>query len=406
MLDDIPSNIIISLKDNIKKNIKDNRQKGKITYKLWDIVITVFLATICNCNDWDEIVLFAKSKYDFLRKYLKMIGGIPTAITYERVIALIDKDELQSLCLFFIQDIINLKKKKKREIINIDGKQDTSSSYHYLDKDGNLNELKNLNVLNAYSNNYDMCLYSIAIEDKTNEITAFPDIINKLNIRNAIITVDALNTQKDNCKSVIKKRGDYVFALKGNQKNFYDDAKLYFTNDVLNKIKKDKNAYLHMCETRGNETITYDYYQTNDITWYDDYKSWKGLKSIGIVIKKTIKIDGTEVLESRYYISSLDTNINIFSDAIRKHWSVENKLHWQLDYTFKQDDNTTSNKDALFGLQIIKKTVLSLLNPIKTKKKISMNKLRLAFSFNVEDELEGLFDFYTKNSKLISQIFE
>lgn len=407
VIDDIPDKLISNLKGTIKKEIKDPRQQGKIDYKVWDIVIVVFLATICNCNDWDDIVTFAKSKYDFLRKYLKMTGGIPSAITYERVIAVIDKDQLQSICLYFLSEIITLKKKKKREIINIDGKQDKSSSYHKLNEDGTIEEIKNLNVLNAYSNNFNMCLYSMPIEDKTNEITAFPEIIKKLNIRNTIITVDALNTQKENCKIVIKKRGDYVFALKKNQGTFYEDVKLYFDDKEIKKdLKTKKKCYHHETETRGNTIVTYDYYQTNDITWYEEYKSWKGLKTIGMVNKTTINPDGTTTEEQRYYISSLDVDIILFSECVRKHWSVENKLHWQLDYTFKQDDNTTVNKEALLGLQIIKKTVLALLNPIKEKKKISMNKLRLAFSFNVEDELEGMFQFYAKNSKLLKRIFE
>lgn len=406
VIDDIPAKMILDFKDKIKKEITDPRQKGKVVYKVWDIVIVVFLATICNCNDWDDIVTFAKSKYDFLRKYLKMTGGIPSAITYERVIASIDKTQLQSICLYFLSDIITLKKKKKREIINIDGKQDNSSSYHKLNEDGTIDDIKNLNVLSAFSNNFNMCLYSMPIEDKSNEIPAFPEIIKKLNIRNAIVTVDALNTQKENCKMVIKKHGDYVFALKGNQGRFFEDVKLYFDNDVKEYLKTKEEFYHHEIETRGNTTIIYDYYQTDDITWYDEHKLWKGLKTIGMVNKTTINPDGTTTEEQRYYISSLNVDIILFSECIRKHWSIENKLHWQLDYTFKQDDNTTVNKDALLGLQIIKKTVLALLNPIKEKKKISLNKLRLAFSFNVEDELEGLFQFYAKNSKLLKRIFE
>ena len=403
-LNDIPTKMITNFKDTIKHEITDQRQKGKIIYKVWDIIIVVFLATICNCNDWDEIVVFAKAKYDFLRKYLKMTGGIPSAITYERVIASIDKQELQKVCMVFILDIINIKKKKSREIINIDGKQDVSSSYHRLNDDGSIEIIKNLNVLNAYSNNYDICLSSIMIEDKTNEITAFPDMIKTLNIRNAIITVDALNTQKENCKIVVKNRGDYVFALKGNQGNFYDDVKLYFTDDVLKKLAKKDECYKHEVENRGNETVIYDYYQTDDISWYSEYKCWKGLKTIGIVVKKIIKPNGSESIEKRYYISSLDIDINLFSKSIRIHWSVENKLHWQLDYSFKQDDNTTIDKDALLGLQIVKKTVLAFLNPIKEKTNMSMNKLRLNISYNVEKELDNIFNFYAKKPKYLARI--
>lgn len=201
-----------------------------------------------------------------------MTEDIPDASTYERVISLFDEGQLQSLCLFFISDIINLKKKKQREIINIDGKQDTGSSYHTLNDDGSIDEIKNLNVLNAYSNNYDLCLYSIMIEDKSNEIPAFSEIIKHLKIRNAVITVDALNTQKENCRIVKKKRGDYVFALKGNQTNLYNDVKLYFDEKKQKELKKKINFYLHEFETRGNEKIIYDYYQTDDISWYSNYK--------------------------------------------------------------------------------------------------------------------------------------
>ena len=406
ILDDVSSNIILELKEKIKKNIKDPRQKGKKVYKIWDIIIVVFLATICNCNSWNEIETFACEKYDFLRKYLKMTGGVPDAATYERVISLVSETELQSLCLYFLYDIVNLKKKKKQEIINIDGKQDKSSSYKRLKDDGTIEEIKNLNVLNAYSNNYNMCLYSIRIEDKTNEITAFPDIIKYLKVRNAVITVDALNTQTENCKIVKKLRGNYVFALKGNQGNFYENVKLYFDDVKLKKLKKIDGCYLHEIETRGNEKITYDYYQTDDIKWYSDYKDWKGLKTIGMVVKTIRKQNGEVTTEVRYYISSLDIDINFFSECIRRHWSVENKLHWQLDYTFKQDENTTVNKEALFGLQIIKKTVLALLNPIKTKNNVSMHQLRLAFSFNAESKLEELFNFYAKKPKLLERIFD
>ena len=125
-----------------------------------------------------------------------------------------------------------------------------------------------------------------------------------------------------------------------------------------------------------------------------------------MVVKTIRKQNGEITTEVRYYISSLDIDINFFSECIRRHWSVENKLHWQLDYTFKQDENTTVNKEALFGLQIIKKTVLALLNPIKTKNNVSMHQLRLAFSFNAESKLEELFNFYAKKPKLLERIFD
>ncbi len=396
-INDVTQECIDKDKNEIKNDLVDPRQKGKKVYKIWDIVITVFLAVIANCNDWDDIVVFAKSNYNFLRKYLKMTGGIPCAKTYERIISCIDAKQLESICLYFLTDIIGIKKKKMRDIINIDGKVDKSSSYQKIDENGEIQTIKALNVLNAYSNQYGICLASEMIEDKTNEITSFPTIINRLNIRNKIITVDALNTQKDNCTLIRKKRGDYVMAVKENQPNLYVNIKDYFDEDTLNELSKNPANYIKFVETRGSEVITYECYQTNDVDWYFEKKKWTGLKSFG-VIKKSFDnpYNQEKNTEYRYYISSLDVNVNLFYECTRCHWSVENKLHWNLDFTFKQDDNTTIDKDALLGLQIIKKMALGLLNPIKVKNKMSMNKLRLKISYNLDIEIPKIFEFYAK----------
>ncbi len=396
-INDVTQECIDNVKNEIKNDVVDPRQKGKKVYKIWDIVITVFLAVIANCNDWDDIVVFAKSNYNFLRKYLKMTGGIPCAKTYERIISCIDAKQLESICLYFLTDIIGIKKKKMRDIINIDGKVDKSSSYQKIDENGEIQTIKALNVLNAYSNQYGICLASEMIEDKTNEITAFPTIINRLNIRNKIITVDALNTQKDNCTLIRKKRGDYVMAVKENQPNLYVDIKDYFDENTLNELSKNPANYIKFVETRGSEVITYECYQTNNVDWYFEKKKWTGLKSFG-VIKKSFDnpYNQEKNIEYRYYISSLDVNVNLFYECTRCHWSVENKLHWNLDFTFKQDDNTTVDKDALLGLQIIKKMALGLLNPIKVKDKMSMNKLRLKISYNLDIEIPKIFEFYAR----------
>lgn len=396
---DITKENIDNLKETIIKEVDDPRQQHKKVYKIWDIIITVFLAVIANCNDWDDIVVFAESNYDFLRQYLKMTGGIPCAKTYERVISCIDSTQLESICLFFLTDIIGIKKKKMRDIINIDGKVDKSSSYLRIDDNGNIEIIKALNVLNAYSNQYGICLASEMIEDKTNEITAFPTIIERLNIRNKIITVDAINTQKENCTVVRKKRGDYVMAVKENQPNLYRDIVDYFDEGTLKELSQKSDNYIKFIETRGSETITYECYQTTDVDWYFEKKLWTGLKSIG-VIKKTFDNPyyREKQVEYRYYISSLSLDINLFYNCVRYHWSVENKLHWHLDFTFKQDDNTTVDKEALLGLQIIKKMALGILNPIKEKKKISMNKLRLKISFNVSMKYPKFLNFMQDNS--------
>ena len=369
--------------------LKDERQKGKAIYKIWDIVVVVILAVLADCNEWEEIADYARDEKDFLKKFLKLTGGIPTAKTYERVISLIDSQELNKIFVDFIKDIQFMDDIYFKDILSFDGKVDKGSSRK---KGYIVEETKPLNVLNVYSDKLQMCIDQEMIEEKTNEITAIPDVIKRLDLTNVICTWDALNTQKDNVKAVISKGGDYCVALKANQGNFYKDVQDYFDEDRLLIIESGyEGAYQLTREKNHEAVITYEYYQTEKVNWYPDIKLWEGLKSIGLVKKTIDKSDGTRVEEKRYYISSLLLDISVFSNAIRKHWNVENKLHWQMDFTFKSDDNTTMNKKALFNLQIIKKFCLTILNEVKKEKNKSLKRIRKDISRNVEKETIEIF---------------
>ena len=369
--------------------LNDERQKGKIIYKIWDIVVVVILAVLADCNEWEEIADYAKDEKDFLKTFLKLTGGIPSAKTYESVISMIDSHELNKIFVEFIKDIQFMEDIYFKDILSFDGKVDKGSARN---KGYIVEETKPLNVLNVYSDKLQMCIEQEMIEEKTNEITAIPKIIERLDLRNVICTWDALNTQKENIKAVITKGGDYCVALKANQANFYKDVQDYFDGDRLMIIESGYEGGYQLTREKSHEAvITYEYYQTEKVKWYADCEKWEGLKSIGLVRKTIEKSDGSKVEEKRYYISSLLLDINIFSDAIRKHWNVENKLHWQMDFTFKSDNNTTMNKKALFNLQIIKKFCLTVLNEIKKVKNKSLKRIRKDISRNVEKETIEIF---------------
>ena len=380
-------------------NLKDERQKGKTTYKIWDIVVVTILAVLADCNEWQEIVDYAEEEKDFLKSFLKLTGGIPTAKTYERVISMVDSNELNNIFVEFIKEIQFMDNKYFKDILSFDGKVDKGSKRN---KGYITEETKPLNVLNVYSDKLEMCIEQEMIEEKTNEITAIPEIIERLNLKNVICTWDALNTQKENIKAVRAKGGDYCVALKGNQANFYKDVQDYFDEDRLMIIESGYEGGYQLTREKSHEAvITYEYYQTEKVEWYSDIKSWEGLKSIGLVKKKIEKSDGSITEEKRYYISSLLLNINEFSNAIRKHWNVENKLHWQMDFTFKSDDNTTVNKQALFNLQIIKKFCLKILNEVKKVQNRSLKRIRKSISRNVEKETIEIFKLLRNLDSLI-----
>jgi len=369
------------------KTLEDTRQQGKVTYKIWDIVVVTILAVLSDCNEWGEIEDFAKSKISFLKKFLKLTGGIPRAITYERVIGILDSSSLNSIFIEFVSKIQNKKSYEFKDIFSFDGKIDNGSSrketLHH-------EKIKGLNVLNVYSDSYGMSIIQEMIEDKTNEITVIPKLIEQLDLKDVICTWDALNTQKDNIKAVIEKHGDYVVALKGNQGNFYEDVKDYFDQERLDIIKSGyEGSYLLEREKSHGAIITYEYYQTEKVKWYEEHEKWEKLRSIGVVVKTT-DTGKKKSIEKRYYISSLLLNIRMFSLAIRKHWNVENKLHWQLDFTFKCDSNTTTNKNALFNLQLIKKFCLKLLSEAQKEYKKSLKRIRKDIARN-EDEIVKIF---------------
>ena len=373
---------------NRARLITDTRIKKKTTYKIWDIVCVVLVATLCNCNDWEEICLFAEEHRVWLRSFLQLTGGIPTPTTYKNVMSIINPKELQEFCKYAYEELIE-KARKNGDIYHFDGKIEKGSSRK---TDKNNKKIKPLNVLNVYSEGAGVCIEQEMIEEKTNEITAIPDVIKRLNLKGIICTWDALNTQKDIVKAVIASKGDYVGALKGNQGNFYQDVVDYFDEDRLMIIASGyEGGYALTRENSHSQVITYQYYQTEKISWYPEHKDWEKLRSIGLVVKTIENKDGKKTIEKRYYISSLLLNIELFSKAIRSHWSVENKLHWQMDFTFKCDSNTTVEKKALYNLQILKKNALSVLNLVKEDYKRSMQKIRFIAGMNPEKELPKIF---------------
>lgn len=386
-IEDIDKAAMKRLKNNLKV-IKDTRVKGKTKFKIWDIIVCTILAVLFGAQDWEDVHDFVNNYKEWLREFLLLTGGIPCSKTYERVFSIIDPHELEMVLNDFIMSF-NINPLLEEDIINLDGRVTRGSSRQkteYQDK------IKPLNVLNAYSNKYGICLASEMIEEKSNEIPAIPEILKRFKVKGNIITWDALNTQTANVKAVIDLKGDYVVPVKGNQGNFYNDLVDYFDEKRLDSIiaGNSKSAYLDNYEKRGCKSIHYEYFQTTDINWYFDKNKWEKLSSIGCV-RKTIQEGKEKRIEMRYYISSLFCNITLFSNAIRNHWSVENKLHWHLDFTFKQDNNTTTNKIALMNLELVNKFCLAILNKVKPfYNNISLKRIRKIISYKFEKSLVDL----------------
>ena len=214
----------------IFKEQNDTRIQGKVKHLMSDIIMISFLAILARCDGWDEIAMFAVSKEEWLNKFLELPNGIPSHDTMQRVISLLNPETLYSSCIkFLIEKIDNLTiKDKTKDVLSMDGKVTKGSSRNK----ENTEEIKALNTMSIYSHNYGVSLVQDYIEDKSNEIPMGPELIKKLDLTNCILTADALNTQKDTVSAIKEAKGDYVLALKKNQKNFYEDVKNYL-DDLL-----------------------------------------------------------------------------------------------------------------------------------------------------------------------------
>lgn len=389
-------NIDIEVLKEITISMKDiTDYRADISYQpLENIIMIVFIGLLSNCNEWTEIHEFAVLKYKWFSKFLDLEFGIPSLSTIRKTMALIDPRELEEISVKLIikkieeyMSILQIEKTKEKDILAYDGKVCRSSK-----RDNTKNgEIKPVNAMTVFNVTKDISLATHFIEDKTNEIPTGPELIKLLDLTNTISTFDALNTQEKTIKAIADKGGDYVAALKGNQHNFYDDVVTYFEDKDL---YKDAYNMCHYEENEGahNQIEKRTYILTEDISWLNTNK-WKNIKTIGLCKKECIKGKEKQV-EIRYYISSLSIKeIKDFARAVREEWGIENNLHWYLDVVFKEDFNTTMNKNAQANLNILRKLALNILKLVKPFYNKSLKLIRFRIGQNFEEEISTIFKY-------------
>lgn len=391
----------IELSDSLIRDIKsyadavpDYRHPSYTRHLLGDIIMIVFFAVLGNANEWGEIESFAKRKEKWLRKYLELPYGVPTDDIYRIVMGNINTAQFFRLTvqvlIHAINGILELSGKTdgihEKSIVSVDGKESRGSK----GKAAGQEEVKALQTLNVYSNDYGMCLEQKFIEEKTNEIPAAQEILDLMDLRDTIVTADAMNCQKDTVAAITSQKGNYVLALKGNQPLFYEEVRGYFDKETLDGLKKKEGCYKKTAEAEHGGAAIREYYITEDVGWYSERKKWIKLRSFGAVHKRLKKADGTIEEEQRYYICSIGADANEFERAARGHWGVEVNLHWHLDFTLRDDKNTSMGKTSAKNLQIMKKIALSILNLVKESYKISMKRIRYELSLDYENEIEKM----------------
>ena len=365
-------------------NLEDTRQTWKIKHNLVDILVIVMLSVLTGHNDFEEMVIFAEARLEILRKYIKLENGIPHKDTIKRVVAIIDPNQLNFVFYSWLANIINEKNHtfldEINKIVAFDGKTICGSNDIYNNA---------LHILTAFDTENELVLGQLPVDVKTNEITVMPELIKLLDLENTVITADALNCQYEIANTIVEKKGNYVLALKGNKGTLYEDVVDYFDEKTIEQITAKNELYKKTIDKAHSCIETREYFLILDIDYIKKNKgiNYNKLTSIGLVRKTKENLNTGEIIEERrYYINSI-YDIDLFSKTVRKEWSIENKLHWHLDYTLKEDYSTIINKKVAFNLNIIRKSVLSMLKIIDVGKKYSLkNKVHY-----INDNFETFF---------------
>ncbi len=379
------------------KSIDDPRVPAMTDYPLEEILLMAFLAVLGNASTWTEIEIFGNTKRKWLKKFMKLKNGIPSHDTFERVFSLIDTQQLQNATVAFLMENPHAIKKSlgvadsEYRLICVDGKEQrgTGRKYDYDDK------VKNLQTLHIFDASNEICIYSEAINEKTNEIPVAKKALASMNLKDCIVTFDALHTQKETIETIRAAKGHYVGGLKGNQSGLLEEAAAYFNEKELLDFYSEKGDYFESAEKAHGRIEKRKYYLVRP-TKRKIIKEWKNLKSFICLIKEMEDVNsGKKTTETRYYISDLD-DTKLIAEAIRGHWGVENNLHWHLDFSFREDENTTMDKAAFNNLSLINKMALSICKLSKILyPKASIRVIRKMAGWEIEDYLTnvlGSFD--------------
>jgi len=362
-------------------DIEDPRQFKKVKYPINEVVGLVLIASLGNANEWTEIEIFCQLHQTLLKKYFKLENGIPSHDTFQRVMGMIDPNVIQQIQIMWNEYVSQNDGEGIKKILNIDGKTMRGSKTE---------DKKPLHIVSAWCDEEGICFGQKTVREKENEIVAIPELLDTLQIKGYVVTIDAMGTQTKIAEKIIKKRADYVLAVKGNQEILHNDLIAYFDDaDFRKKIIEDGN-YKKTVEKSHSQIEVREYYQTNDIKWLTNKDKWKNLKSIGIV-EKTIKKKDKESKEIRYYISSITPEIDLFEKAVRGHWGIE-IMHWHLDVTFKEDSNKTIEETANKNMNIIRKWALSILKLLDIGKKMSLKLKRFSINCKPDEYISKIME--------------
>jgi predicted transposase YbfD/YdcC len=351
-------------------SLRDPRIKRTKKHLLMDILGLTICAVIANADGWEEIETYGKRNLDFLKSFLKLLNGIPSHDTIERVFQRIKPSEFQRCFGEWTQA---LARELGLKHIAIDGKTLRRSFDRAAAQSA-------LHLISAWSVENHLVLGQQAVDGKSNEITAIPALLKLLSIEGAIVTIDAMGCQKEIVRQIVDQKGEFVLAVKNNQPKLYQFLQAYF-------LHLHETEFAHTkCDTRVTRDKTHGRREERryfTVAAPDEllqqFPEWVGIRSIGQAMCIVTR-NGVQTCEIRYFISSLTSNAGRFAKAVRGHWGIENSLHWVLDVTFDEDRSRIRKGHGAENFALIRRLAIGLIKRTKLKGSIRRHRKTAAWS--------------------------
>lgn len=345
------------------RKLKDPRRVHRRLHNLQDIIVIALCAVIAGAQDWQEIETFGKKRHDWLRRFLSLPNGIPSHDTFERAFNRIDPRAFQACFRAWVQAVCTALKIKH---VAIDGKTLCGSGSAILGP---------LHLVSAWATEQQLSLGQVAVDAKSNEITAIPALLDLLDLNGALVTIDAMGCQKAIAHKIIEREGSYALTVKDNQEHLHTDIQQAFAQALdTNFAGLDYDCYEQRDKGHGREEYRC-YTVIHSTEGIRHAAEWASLTTIGMCYSERT-VQGKTTHEVRYFIGSKRASAKYYGTGLRQHWGIENQLHWQLDVTFDEDDNRVTQRHAAENLALLRRLTLSLL--LAHPAKLSVAKKRFA----------------------------
>lgn len=341
--------VSLSLFDSLGQ-VADPRRERTKRHQLVDILIIAVCATICAAETWEEIAEFGRAKQSWFKQFLALPNGIPSHDTFRRVFLLINPQKFQEAFLVWVRSVAQM---SAGEVVSIDGKQARGART----ADGK----EGLRMVSAWASEQRLVLGQLKTAEKSNEITAIPLLLELLELKGCIVTIDAMGCQREIAAQIIKQEADYVLSLKGNQCTLHEEVTEYFAWAAETDFKESEYDYCATLEKDHGRIERRRCWITEDTGWFTEKAEWAGLRSFIMVEAKREVLGQAATRERRYFISSLPADAKRALRAVRGHWQVENSLHWVLDVAFREDECRTRTGHAPENLATLRHMAVNLL---------------------------------------------